>query len=154
MIIGKDAGLDVITIAHKDLWGQFIPPPFLDCGYCCLVFPDLINTKPSWSVQWSDIPSGLLSSHSFFFFFRIKCFSVDGEIAHRTTSWRRAIGPRAGGHPSGIQSYRCSQPLYWVQTLYVATSLEIRRYYFPLLFLYYLLENSFFFSNKEFFHFL
>jgi hypothetical protein len=53
MVIGKAAGIDVITIARKGLWGKFIPPRFLDCGYCYLVFPELINrnTKASWSVQ-------------------------------------------------------------------------------------------------------
>jgi hypothetical protein len=53
MIIGKAAGIDVITIARKGLWGQFIPPRFLDCCYCNLVFPERINlnTKASWSVQ-------------------------------------------------------------------------------------------------------
>jgi hypothetical protein len=53
MIIGKAAGIDVITIARKGLWGQFIPPRFLYCGYCYLVFPELINrnTKAFWSVQ-------------------------------------------------------------------------------------------------------
>jgi hypothetical protein len=47
------AGIDVIAIARKGLWGQIIPPRFLDCGYCYLVFPELINrnTKASWSVQ-------------------------------------------------------------------------------------------------------
>jgi hypothetical protein len=33
MIIGKAAGKDVITIARKGLWSQFISPRFLDCGY-------------------------------------------------------------------------------------------------------------------------
>jgi hypothetical protein len=53
MIIGKAAGIDVITIARKGFWGKFIPPRFLDCGYCYLVFPELINrnTKASWYVQ-------------------------------------------------------------------------------------------------------
>jgi hypothetical protein len=53
MIIGKAAGIDVITIACKGLWGKFIPPCFLDCGFCYLVFSELINrnTKTSWSVQ-------------------------------------------------------------------------------------------------------
>jgi hypothetical protein len=53
MIIGKGAGIDVITIARKGLWGKFIPPRFLDFGYCSFVFPELINrdTKASWSVQ-------------------------------------------------------------------------------------------------------
>jgi hypothetical protein len=53
MSIGKAAGTDVITIARKGLWGQFISPRFLDCGYCYLVFHELINrnTKASWSVQ-------------------------------------------------------------------------------------------------------
>jgi hypothetical protein len=53
MIFGKAAGTDVITIARKGVWGKFISPRFLDCGYCCLVFSELIyrNTKASWSVQ-------------------------------------------------------------------------------------------------------
>jgi hypothetical protein len=53
MIIGKAAGRDVITVTRKGLWGQFIPPRFLDCGYCYLVLPELINrnTKASWYVQ-------------------------------------------------------------------------------------------------------
>jgi hypothetical protein len=53
MIIGKAAGKDVITIARKGLWGRFIPPRFLDCGYCYFAFPELINrnAKASWSVQ-------------------------------------------------------------------------------------------------------
>jgi hypothetical protein len=53
MIIGKAAGIDVITIARKGLWSEFIPPRFFDCGYCYLVFSELINrnTKASWSVQ-------------------------------------------------------------------------------------------------------
>jgi hypothetical protein len=53
MIIVKAAGIDVITIARKGLWGYFIPPRFLDCGYCYLVSPELINrnTKASLSVQ-------------------------------------------------------------------------------------------------------
>jgi hypothetical protein len=54
MIIGKAAaGIDVITIARKGLWGKFIPPRFLNCGYCYLVFSELINrnTKAAWSVQ-------------------------------------------------------------------------------------------------------
>jgi hypothetical protein len=48
MIIGKAAGIDVITLARDGLWGQFIPPRFLD-----LEFSELIdrNTKASWSVQ-------------------------------------------------------------------------------------------------------
>jgi hypothetical protein len=50
MIIGKAADIDVITIARKGLWGQFIPPRFLDYGYCYLVFPEIHNTKASWSV--------------------------------------------------------------------------------------------------------
>jgi hypothetical protein len=60
MIIGKAAGIDVITIACKGLCGQLIPPRFLDCGYCYLVFLELIhrNTKVSWFVQLSNIPSG------------------------------------------------------------------------------------------------
>jgi hypothetical protein len=81
MIIGKAAGIDVINIARKGLWGQFIPPRFLNCGYCYLVFPELIT----------------------------------------------------GGHPSGNQSYRCSQPPHWDQTLCVAALLETRRYYFLLI---------------------
>jgi hypothetical protein len=36
MVIGKSAGIDVITIARKGLWGQFIRPRFLDRGYCYL----------------------------------------------------------------------------------------------------------------------
>jgi hypothetical protein len=53
MIIGKAAGKDVITIARKRSWGRFIPPRFLDRGYCYLVFPELPNrnTKGSWSVK-------------------------------------------------------------------------------------------------------
>jgi hypothetical protein len=53
MVIGKAAGIDAITIAGKGLWGKFIPPRFLDSGYCYLVFSKLINrnTKASWSVQ-------------------------------------------------------------------------------------------------------
>jgi hypothetical protein len=53
MIIGKAAGIDVITIARKGLWGKFIPPRFLDCGYCYLVFFELNNRnmKAFWSVQ-------------------------------------------------------------------------------------------------------
>jgi hypothetical protein len=52
MIIGMAAGIDVKTIARKGLWGQFIPPRFLDCGYCYLVSPELNNRnkKASWSV--------------------------------------------------------------------------------------------------------
>jgi hypothetical protein len=46
MIIGNAAGIDVITIARKGLWGKFIPSRFLDCGYCYLVF-----SKASWSVN-------------------------------------------------------------------------------------------------------
>jgi hypothetical protein len=77
----------------------------LDCSYCYLVFTELINrnTKAAWSVQWSYIPSGrslvvfpfavglhrVDLSHFFVFFFRNKCFIVDGELAHRTTPWRR-----------------------------------------------------------------
>jgi hypothetical protein len=45
MIIGKAAGRDVITITRKGLWGQFILPHFLHCGYYYLVFPELINPK-------------------------------------------------------------------------------------------------------------
>jgi hypothetical protein len=53
MIIAKAAGIDVIAIARKGLWGKFISPRFMDCGYCYLVFPELINriTKASWAVQ-------------------------------------------------------------------------------------------------------
>jgi hypothetical protein len=53
MIIGKAAGIDVRTIARKGLWGRFIPPRFMDCGYCYLVFPELTNcnSKAAWSVQ-------------------------------------------------------------------------------------------------------
>jgi hypothetical protein len=65
-----------------------------------------------------------LLSYFFFFFFRNKCFSVDGPIAQPPDAGRS----RTGGHPSGIQSYRCSQPLHWDQTLCVAALLEIKRY--------------------------
>jgi hypothetical protein len=84
----------LLNIARKGLWGQFI-----------LVFPELINrnTKISWSVtlysdrifQVANRKSFLrlllvfIMSHFFVFFFRNECFSVDGELAHRTTSGRR-----------------------------------------------------------------
>jgi hypothetical protein len=53
MIMWKAAGTDVINIARKGLLSQFIPPCFLDCGYCYLVTPELINRnkKASWFVQ-------------------------------------------------------------------------------------------------------
>jgi hypothetical protein len=106
MIIGKAAGIDVITIARKGLWGQFIPPRFLDCGYLYLVSPELINrnTTASWSVHfyYNDRTFQVASRKSFLrlllvfivlictifssFSFVISVFSVDGELAHHTTS--------------------------------------------------------------------
>jgi hypothetical protein len=41
MIIGKAAGVAVITIARNG----FFPPCFLDCGYCYLVFSSLIVNR-------------------------------------------------------------------------------------------------------------
>jgi hypothetical protein len=46
-----------MTIARKCLWGRFFSPGFLNCGYCYLVFPELINCNKnaSWSVPlYSD----------------------------------------------------------------------------------------------------
>jgi hypothetical protein len=40
MIIGKAAGIGVIG-----LWGQFIRPRFLDCGYCYIVFPASVDSN-------------------------------------------------------------------------------------------------------------
>jgi hypothetical protein len=58
MIIGKAAGIDVITIARKGLSEQFIPPRVLACGYCYLVFPELINRN-------TKMPPGLYSDCTF-----------------------------------------------------------------------------------------
>jgi hypothetical protein len=96
MIIGKAAGIDVITIARKALWGQFIPPRFLDSDYCYLVFPELINrnTKAVWSVlQWSYILHRVDLSHFFFFFFRNKGFFRGRGISLWWSPFRHPVEP-------------------------------------------------------------
>jgi hypothetical protein len=59
MIIGKAAGIDAITIVRKGLWGHFIPPRFLDCGYCYLVFPELINPNTKASCSYKSWAAGI-----------------------------------------------------------------------------------------------
>jgi hypothetical protein len=106
MIIGKTAGLDVITIARKGLWGQFIPPRFLDFGYCYLNFLSSLIEIRRPPGSYSDRTFQLANRKSYLrlllvfivlicpifssFSFVIRVFYVDGWLAHRTTSWRRS----------------------------------------------------------------
>jgi hypothetical protein len=108
MIIGRAAGIYVITIARKGFWGKFIPPRFLDYGYCYLLFPELVNrnTKAAWSVH-CDRTFQVANRKSFFrllsvfivlicpiffsFSFVIRVFPLDGELAHCRATY-------TGGH--------------------------------------------------------
>jgi hypothetical protein len=76
MITGKGAGIDVITITRKGLWGRFIPPLFLDRDYCYFVFPVLVNrnTKASCSVQSVHSKWPIVDPSHSSFLLRNKCF--------------------------------------------------------------------------------
>jgi hypothetical protein len=39
VFVSQNAGIDVIPIAPKGLWGRFSPPRFLVCGYRDLILP-------------------------------------------------------------------------------------------------------------------
>jgi hypothetical protein len=92
MIVGKVAGIDVITIACKGLWGRFDPPRYF--------LSSLIVIRKSFGL-YSDRSFQVANRLSFLclllvfivlicpifssFSFVINVFSVDGELAHRTT---------------------------------------------------------------------
>jgi hypothetical protein len=113
--------------------GSIIPPRFFYCGYCYLVFLQLINLNKK-ACLYSD-RTFQVANRKFFlrlllvfivliclifssFSFVLSVFSVDGNepIAQPLD----AGGSRTGGHPSGIQSYRCSQSPHQDQSLCVA----------------------------------
>jgi hypothetical protein len=102
MIIGKAAGIDVISIARNSLWGgNLFHLVSWIAAITILYFLSslIVIRRPPGLYMYSDCTFQVANRKSFLrlllvfivlicpiFSFVISVFSVDGELAHRTTS--------------------------------------------------------------------